>query len=263
MEALGQHKPVFVEKPLACNRQQLLEIESAYKAELEQGAVAFFDGRFQPPLRSLDQRTPAILREPERAHDGAHSCECGPSPFEHWTHEAGGRVVGEVCHFVDWARFVVGSPIKSVQAAALPNGTRYHQDNVSATLRFQDGSIANLLYLANGDKAVAKEYFEVFCGGSVARLEDFRTLSLTRNGKTKRTKLKRDKGHRSQLESTIAAIRSGQPAPIFFQELVEVAEATFAIHEAIANGEIVTSGEAPGFGQRAVIDSYPILKLQG
>jgi hypothetical protein len=113
-------------------------------------------------------------------------------------------------------------------------------------LRFQDGSIANLLYLANGDKAVAKEYFEVFSESSIARLEDFRILSLTRNGKTERIKLKRDKGHRPQLKLTLEAIRSGRPAPIPFQELVEVTEATFAIHEAIANDEIVTpSMEAP------------------
>lgn len=241
MEALGQHKPVFVEKPLACNRQQLLEIESAYKTELEQGRSPFvmvgFNRRFAPLTKELRQFF-ASRREPMMVHIRVNA---GHLPSEHWTHEAGGRIVGEFCHFVDWARFVVGSPIKSVQAAALPNGTRYHQDNVSATLRFQDGSIANLLYLANGDKAVAKEYFEVFCGGSVARLEDFRTLSLTRNGKTRRTKLKRDKGHRPQLESTTAAIRSGQPAPILFQELVEVTEATFAIHEAIVNGETVAS----------------------
>ena len=154
--------------------------------------------------------------------------------------------MGEFCHFVDWARFVVGSPIKSVQAAALPNGTRYCQDNVSATLCFQDGSIANLLYLANGDKGVAKEYFEVFCEGAVARLEDFRALSLTRNGKTKRTQLKPDKGHRPQLELTLEAIRSGGTAPICFQELVEVTGATFAVQEAIAKDEIVTSPvEAP------------------
>jgi len=241
MEALGQHKPVFVEKPLASNRLQLSEIERAFKAGQQQGGSPFvmvgFNRRFAPLTREL-RKFFGSRRESMLVHIRVNAGHLSP---EHWTHEAGGRIVGEFCHFVDWARFVIGSPIKSVQAAALPNGTRYRQDNVSATLRFQDGSIANLLYLANGDKAVAKEYFEVFCEGAVARLEDFRTLSLTRNGKTKQTKLKRDKGHRYQFESTLEAIRSGGPAPISFQELVEVTETTFAIHEAIANDEIVTS----------------------
>jgi polar amino acid transport system substrate-binding protein len=133
----------------------------------------------------------------------------------------------------------------------LPDGTRYQRDNVASTLRFQDGSIANLLYLANGDKTVPKEYFEVFCEGSVARLEDFRVLSLTRNGKTRQIKLKRDKGHSRELELTVEAIRSGQSAPIPFQQLVEVTEATFAIHRAIANDEVVTPGtQVPGLASK-------------
>jgi predicted dehydrogenase/threonine dehydrogenase-like Zn-dependent dehydrogenase len=241
IEALSQHKPVFVEKPLACNRQQLAEIQSAYKAE-ERGGSPFvtvgFNRRFAPLTKEL-RHFFGGRREPLMVHIRVNA---GHIPPEHWTHEAGGRIVGEFCHFVDWARFVVGSPIKTVQAAALPNGTRYRRDNVTVTLRFQDGSIANLLYLANGDKTVAKEYFEVFCEGSIARLEDFRILSMTRNGKTERIKLKRDKGHRPQLELTLEAVRSGRRAPISFQELVEVTEATLAIHEAIANDEIVTSG---------------------
>jgi predicted dehydrogenase len=166
----------------------------------------------------------------------------GYLPRDHWTHEDGGRIVGEFCHFIDWARCVVDSPIERVQASALPDGTRYQRDNVLVSLRFEDGSIASLLYLANGDKTVAKERFEVFCEGSVAQLDDFRVLSLTRNAKTRQIKLKRDKGHRRELELTLEAIRSGGAAPIPFQELVEVTETTFAIHRAIASDEVVTAG---------------------
>jgi predicted dehydrogenase/threonine dehydrogenase-like Zn-dependent dehydrogenase len=242
MEALRQRKPVFVEKPLAANRHELADIQRVFRAEMDRSGSPFvmagFNRRFAPFTGEL-RKFFANRREPMMVHIRVNA---GHLPPEHWTHEAGGRIVGEFCHFVDWARFMVGSPIKNVQASALPNGTRYRQDNVSAVLRFQDGSIANLLYLANGDKAVAKEYFEVFCEGAIARLEDFRVLSLTRNGKTKRTKLKRDKGHRRQLELTLEAIRSGQPAPISFQELVEVTEATFAVQEGIATAEIVMPG---------------------
>ncbi len=92
--------------------------------------------------------------------------------------------------------------MQTLTAAALPDAGRYNRDNVTVTIRFEDGSIANLVYVANGDRAVAKEYFEVFCASSVARLDDFKTLSLSRNGKTETIKGGRDKGHRREVELT-------------------------------------------------------------
>ncbi len=247
VKALRNHKPVFVEKPLASSPPQLVEVQRAYAAELEQGGSPFvmvgFNRRFAPLTREL-RKFFSNRREPMMVHVRVNA---GHLPPEHWTHEDGGRIVGEFCHFIDWARFVVDATIHSVQASALPDGTRYQRDNVASTLRFQDGSIATLLYLANGDKTVPKEYFEVFSEGSVARLEDFRVLSLTRNGKTRQIKLKRDKGHSRELELTLEAMRSGEPAPIPFQQLVEVTEAIFAINRAIANDEVVRLGtEVPG-----------------
>jgi len=242
VKALRNHKPVFVEKPLASSPPQLVEVQRAYAAELEQGGSPFvmvgFNRRFAPLTREL-RKFFSSRREPMMVHVRVNA---GHLPPEHWTHEDGGRIVGEFCHFIDWVRFVVDATITTVQASALPDGTRYQRDNVATTLRFQDGSIATLVYLANGDKTVPKEYFEVFCEGSVARLEDFRVLSLTRNGKTRQIKLKRDKGHSRELELTMEAMRSGEPAPIPFQQLVEVTEATFAIHKAIANDEVVRLG---------------------
>jgi polar amino acid transport system substrate-binding protein len=121
-----------------------------------------------------------------------------------------------------------------VTAAALPDEGRYNRDNVTATVSFKNGSIANLVYVANGDRAVAKEYFEVFCSGGIARLDDFKTLHLSRSGKTETVKGKQDKGHRRELALTVEAMKQGAPAPIPFDQLIEVTEATFAIEEAIA-----------------------------
>ena len=94
--------------------------------------------------------------------------------------------------------------------------------------------------LANGDRAVAKEYFEVFCGGSIARIDDFKTLYLSRNGKTETLKGGRDKGHRREMELTVEAMKQGKDAPIPFEELIEVTEATFAIEEAIRTQKMVS-----------------------
>ena len=74
---------------------------------------------------------------------------------------------------MDWARCVIGAPIVSVTANALPDGARYNRDNVVATFAFLDGSIASVSYLANGDRSIPKEQFEVFCESKVGRIEDF------------------------------------------------------------------------------------------
>jgi hypothetical protein len=108
-----------------------------------------------------------------------------------------------------------------------------------ATLTFHDGSIASILYLANGDRSVAKEQYEVFCEGKVGRIDDFRTLELASDGKTRRTKAGRDKGHQQEIELTLEAIRRGTGSPIPFEELVEVSEVTIAIEEAIGTGKPV------------------------
>jgi predicted dehydrogenase/threonine dehydrogenase-like Zn-dependent dehydrogenase len=198
MDALSHHKPVFVEKPLAVNRKQLEDVVHTFTSQAEQGHSPFvmvgFNRRFAPMTEDVRQFF-ARRREAMMLHIRVNA---GFIPKEHWIQqkEGGGRIVGEVCHFVDWARSVVGCPIQTVVAHSLPDESRYNRDNLVATLSFADGSLANLIYVANGDKAVPKELFEVFCEGGVARLDDFRSLELSRDSKTKRTQATRDKGHK-------------------------------------------------------------------
>jgi polar amino acid transport system substrate-binding protein len=243
--ALEQGKRVFVEKPLATNREQMEMVRTAYARCLASSGSAFlmvgFNRRFSPLTEQLknffSRRT-----EPMMVHI---RCNAGFIPRNNWVQspENGGRIVGELCHFVDWARAVVGCPMQAVTAAALPDSGRYSRDNVTVTISFEDGSVANLMYLSNGDRAVAKEYFEVFCAGSIARLDDFKTLHLSQGGKSETSKGGRDKGHRRELELTIEAMRQGREAPIPFTELIEVTEATFAIEEAIRVGKKVRLDE--------------------
>lgn len=239
--ALTNHKPVFVEKPLAVTLEQLEEIRCAFDAECEQNRPPFvmvgFNRRFAPMTVKLRDFF-ANRREPMVVHARVNA---GYIPAEHWTQQKseGGRITGELCHFVDWARCMIGSPIRTVAASALPNGSRYTNDNVTVTLSFLDGSIANLLYLANGTSTVAKEYFEVFCEGRVGILNDFCALELARDGKIDRTKSRRDKGHRRELELTIEALRRGSAAPIPFHELVETSQACIEIQRAIRTAQPV------------------------
>jgi predicted dehydrogenase len=246
LEALRQGKPIFVEKPLCSVPEELSAIREAYSKRAAEGKNPYvmvgFNRRFAPLTERIREFF-AGRQEPMLVHIRVNA---GYVPRDHWAQRSvGGRIVGEVCHFVDWARSVVGRPLRGVRAAALPDGIRYNRDNLVATLVFEDGSIANLLYLANGDKAVPKEYFEVFCEAGVARLEDFRVLELVRNAKRQTSKSPQDMGHRKELELTTSAIRSGQAAPIPFEEICEVTEATFSIEEALRESFFAAVVELP------------------
>jgi predicted dehydrogenase len=242
--ALEQGKAVFVEKPLAVDREQLEMVRRAYAKRLAENRSPFlmvgFNRRFSPVTERL-MNFFSRRSEPMLVHV---RCNGGFIPRTSWIQdpENGGRIVGELCHFVDWARAVVRCPMQTITAAALPDAGRYNQDNLAITISFQDGSLANLLYLANGDRAVAKEYFEVFCEGGIARIDDFKTLSLARNGKTETFRGGRDKGHRRLLKLTLEAMEQGKDAPIPFAELIEVTEATFAVEGAVRTQRTVPLG---------------------
>jgi predicted dehydrogenase/threonine dehydrogenase-like Zn-dependent dehydrogenase len=240
ISALSNRKAVFVEKPLAISPGELIDIHSAYDSEKERGYEPFvmvgFNRRFAPLSDKLREffggrQEPLVVNCRVNA---------GFIPRDHWIQRQGGRVVGEMCHYIDWARSVVGSPIETVYAKAIPDRTRYSRDNVVAIITFHDGSVANLTYLANGDKSISKEFFEVFCSGAVAVLDDFDELRLTRHGKTKHIKGKRDKGHRREIQLTVEAILSGRGSPIPFIELMEVTQASFAVLESIESSRPVS-----------------------
>jgi predicted dehydrogenase len=155
-------------------------------------------------------------------------------PADHWLNDplqGGGRILGEVCHFVDFLCFLTNSSPVEVATRSLPNPGQYSNDNIVCSLRFADGSQGTISYLANGDKSYSKERIEVFGGGSVAVLEDFRRLELVRAGNKRvfRSLLRQDKGHRGEWEAFITAIQTGAESPIPFREIVSTMLATFAL----------------------------------
>lgn len=244
IRAIENRKSVFVEKPLATNIGDLLAIMDAVKAMELNGHDVFvmvgFNRRFAPYTEKIRE----FFVGREEAMMLNIRINAGFIPQDHWSHQHGGRIVGELCHFVDWARAVVGNPIIRVSAGQLPNGRRYNDDNLTATLTFADGSLANLQYLANGDKSVAKESYEVFCEGGVARLDNFVSMDLIRDGKTRKIKGRSDKGHHREIELTLESIRLNQPAPIPLSELIEITKTTFLIQESARRLQPILLSEA-------------------
>jgi predicted dehydrogenase/threonine dehydrogenase-like Zn-dependent dehydrogenase len=246
VRALLSGKATFVEKPLAIDRLQLEKICETYNELVQSGACPFLMVGFNRRFAPFTEKISTFFRARHEAMVVHARVNAGFIPRDHWVQQPseGGRIIGELCHFIDWARYVVGVPIRNASAVALPSGSRYSVDNVSTTLTFTDGSIANLLYLANGDASVGKEYFEVFCEGSIARLDDFQLLELVREKKTNRFRSSRDKGHRREFEMTVSAIMSGKPSPIPFEEIVEVTEATFSVVEALSSTPVTNGKQA-------------------
>ena len=244
VRALEMGKAVFVEKPLALSQEQLQQVAAAYATAAQRGESPFvmvgFNRRFAPmamELRNFIQRT----REPLLMQ---YRVNAGYIARDHWTQDIseGGRILGEVCHFVDLLSFLAGQPVVQIYASALPDNGRYSNDNLAVTLRLGDGSLGTITYAANGDRSLEKERIEVFAGGQAAVLDDFRQLTLAANGKKTVNKSSPDKGHRGEMLSLIDAVRQGVPSPISFIELERTTMATLAIVESLRTGRPVEIG---------------------
>lgn len=223
IDALAAGKNVFVEKPLALNHADLAEVGAAARAG---GGVLTtgFNRRFAPMMvtaaNALANRGGPVAM--------LYRINAGHIPSDSWLHgaEGGGRIVGEVCHFVDALSFLAGGPpiaVEAMQPADIG-------DTVSAVLRFADGSTGTILYSSLGDAAVPKEYLEVFAAGLVIRLDDFRKLHITRGGKTTTTSSSaQDKGQTALVRAFLAAAREGAAPPIPLDTQLAVSAATLEI----------------------------------
>jgi len=233
-ESLHAGNHVFCEKPLAIDAEGLEGVIDALNAA-EGLLTVGFNRRFAPMgIQMRDFMSQA--GEPVSVH---YRVNAGPLPSDHWVHDpdqGGGRIIGEVCHFIDFLTFLIGALPEQVLAQGIPGG---HGENVHITARFPDGSVGAVDYLASGDKTFPKERVEAFGGGRVAVLDDFRSLELVSGGKANRSKSGQDKGHRAIWQAFAAAIRAGGPAPIPYRGLVGVTQTTFAVVESLRTGHSI------------------------
>ena len=233
--ALEAGKAVLVEKPLGLDREQINRVIAA-----RNGSAAFFqvgfNRRFAPMAVTVRDR----LRGTAGPKFVLLRVNAGPLPADHWAHaadEGGGRILGEVCHFVDLARFLIGAPIASVLADT-GEATGGISDDVTLTLRFADGSLATVAYTALGDTAFGKERIEAYAGGAVFTIDDFRTLVVAEDGRvaTRAGRRRQDKGFSGALKAFVGAVAAGGPAPVDEAEVVETSFATIAVLESLRAG---------------------------
>lgn len=232
--ALETGKSVLVEKPLALDRIGLNRVIVA-----RNDSSGFFQVGFNRRFAPMSE----LVRSRLESHGGTRfvllRVNAGHIPAESWVHaadEGGGRILGEVCHFVDLARYFVGAPIVSVQADSA-RVTEGGCDDLNVALRFADGSLATVVYTGLGDNVYSKELIEAYAGGSVITVDNFQSYTIAENGKLhKPCNRAQDKGFKPALRRFVAAVKDGGPAPIDEAELIETSLATIAIMESLQSG---------------------------
>jgi predicted dehydrogenase/threonine dehydrogenase-like Zn-dependent dehydrogenase len=237
--ALHAGKHVFVEKPLCLTRADLAVVVAALEASPGRRLMVGFNRRFAP----LALQAAAALRgrsEPLVVH---YRVNAGYIPLDHWIQDAavgGGRLLGEGCHFLDFMIWLTGAQVKDVMAWAMDDAGRYRGDNFVVQLRFVDGSLGTLTYVANGARRPGKERVEAYCQGHSIVLDDFRRLEITRPGRWRPETARAwraDKGHAAECRFLIDGLRGGAaPAPAT-AEMLHSTLVTLTAHESLRRRE--------------------------
>src|SRR5262249_24140958 len=234
VRALDAGKHVFCEKPLCLTEQQLEQIRTAYE-RAQRYLMVGFNRRFAPMAHRMKQFVSKV-DGPFVMH---YRINAGPLPPDHWINDpeqGGGRILGEVCHFVDFLSFLAGAAPVTVRANALPASTENR--DVVVSLDFEDRSLGTITYICNGDRAYSKERIEVFGNGCVAVLDDFRRLDLVRHSRKRsfREWLRQGKGHVAEWSQFSTCVRNGGAPPISFDEIVTSTLATIRIVDSLRSG---------------------------
>jgi predicted dehydrogenase/threonine dehydrogenase-like Zn-dependent dehydrogenase len=235
--ALEAGKSVLVEKPLGLSHEELTRVAAA-----REGSAGFFQIGFNRRYAPMAVKIRDLLAAVTGPKFVVLRINAGAVAGDSWVNDpdkGGGRVLGEMCHFVDLARFFIGRPIRFVHAdAAKASGAA--ADDVSAMLRFADGSLATIAYTGLGDAALGKELVEAYGGGEAIRMDNFMQLTIAAGGKSRTKKASRqDKGFAAALRAFTDAVIAGGPAPVPEDELMETSTATIAVLESLGSGRRV------------------------
>lgn len=239
-KALDAGKHVFCEKPLALTYEEASRVAQAYEKHRQQILIGF-NRRFSPLVVKMKE----LFGEPRQPKMIFYRVNAGPIPASNWTQDeeiGGGRIIGEVCHFIDTVAYLANDSLpKSVVAKHISTGRAdsVDHDTVSITVEYEDGTVATILYIANGDKTLPKEELQVFSGGRTAIMKNFTELEFYRGEGKPQIVKGQGKGHREEVLAFIDAIKTGAPSPIPFDSMLATTIATFAINESLSTGEAI------------------------
>ena len=235
--ALKANKNVWVEKPIAINLNELIEIENIFKekdltTDIRPHLMVGFNRRFSPHIVKMN----ALLSELDSPKSILITVNAGHIPENHWTQDpkiGGGRVIGEACHFIDLMRFLTSEKIISINTNAMFSKStgKIITDRCSINLVFEDGSIGTILYLSNGSLSFPKERVEVFSEGKILQLDNFRSMKGFGWKNFKSMNLwSQDKGQGACTKAFIESLSNNEPC-IPLNQIFEVAKASIEANE--------------------------------
>ena len=241
VSAIESGKNVFVEKPLTIDEQLLASIADASRRHSDLRLMVGFNRRFSP-LAAYAKEVFKDLSEPLIIN---YRVNAGFLPLNHWTQtdEGGGRILGEVCHFVDFLQYLTDSEPAKVFAECVSNtnSKTNNYDNVLITISFKNGSVGCITYVSCGGTLLSKEYIEIFGGNKSFIVKDFSEGVLYCDGKRKIVKTP-GKGHKQEVEFFIKSIQEGLASPIHLDSLLYTTATTFRIIDSLQTGlpQVVT-----------------------
>jgi predicted dehydrogenase/threonine dehydrogenase-like Zn-dependent dehydrogenase len=229
-QSLQAGKNVFVEKPLCLTAAELERITTLATQPGAPQLMVGFNRRFAPHVIRMRE----LLSTVAAPKSLVMTVNAGAIPNDHWLQDpavGGGRLLGEACHFIDLLRHLTGSAITGFDVVPLadPAGPPL-PDKATVVLRFADGSVGTIHYLANGHKAYPKERLEIFCAGRILELDNFRRLrGWGWSGFSSLNLWRQDKGQAGCAAAFVGAVRNGEPSPIPLDEILEVSRVSIDV----------------------------------
>jgi polar amino acid transport system substrate-binding protein len=247
--ALDAGKHVFVEKPLCLSEEELEQIAIKAGELSASNSMPVLQVGYNRRFSQAAQIAKTHFGRPSHAsHAGGPLCmfyrvNAGHIPRDHWTQdpiEGGGRILGEVCHFVDLMQFMSGSDPVLVSAMCVDtnNTNVVHEDNVVINLRFADGSVGSIGYFGEGSKTMPKEQLEIVGLGRSATIVNFQKVILY-SERRKAEKRCSGKGHSEEINAFLQGVENGN-LPIPMESLLATSLTTFAIRRSLTSGRAET-----------------------
>lgn len=217
IKALEAGKSVFCEKPLAVTEDELVRVREAW-LKSEQHLAAGFNRRHSPDV----QLAANVLGKSGGPLVLTYRVSAGRLPPTHWYQDRrqGGRLIGEVCHFIDTCNAIVGEPARDVVAVGRHPDERC--DDVALVMSYRDGSVAAITYASGGSPGGSKERLEILGRGHTIVIDDFSSVDI--DGKV--TRHDQDKGHTRQFEVWLKSLSQGDGGPE--EDMFESMSLTFA-----------------------------------
>jgi len=236
IKALKSGKKVFVEKPLSIDEAGLDEIEKIFPDLDEPFLMVGYNRRYSNAAKIAREEF-ENLNEPIVIGIRVNA---GSIENEHWINDpdiGGGRIVGEICHFIDLMQYLTDSEPESVYSSGITdqNLKFANQDNVSAIINFKNGSIGNLVYCSTGDKSLPKERIEIHGGQKAVVVDNFNSITVYKKNRSLKHK-NVDKGHKKEIFAFLDLINNGGPMPQDIKSLIQTSKTTFRILDSLSTG---------------------------